>query len=179
MPMGHHYDFEFLLGPGLEPWSPVQNACLILTTPRHKRFIVVVCFVFLPFIYFTSLREQDKADINSLQWSAPVGLEPAYIHMWVACGSTVLQTPKIVAFNKFLWIHYRCDMLYQSKIQGNRKNQLGEVINREKWSSEKILWCICLFFVTGARVGFVSTPENPNAPGQPQGGAMQQVKELS
>ena len=31
--------------------------------------------VFLPFIYFTSFREQVKVDINSLlQWAAPVGL---------------------------------------------------------------------------------------------------------
>ena len=34
-----------------------------------------------PFIYFTSFREQDNPDINSLQWSASMGLEPAYPHM--------------------------------------------------------------------------------------------------
>ena len=42
---------------------------------------------FLPFICFTSFRERDKADINSLQWLALVGLvglEPTYSHMWVA-----------------------------------------------------------------------------------------------
>ena len=36
---------------------------------------------FYDFIYFTSFREQDKADFNSLRWSAPVGLEPAYTRM--------------------------------------------------------------------------------------------------
>ena len=36
---------------------------------------------FFPFIYFTSFREQDEADINSLWWSASVGLEPAYTHV--------------------------------------------------------------------------------------------------
>ena len=36
---------------------------------------------FLSFIYFTSFGEKDKADMNSLRWSAPVGLEPAYTHM--------------------------------------------------------------------------------------------------
>ena len=50
-------------------------------------------FFFLLFIYFTSFREQDKAIINSLRWSAPMGLEPAYTHMWVARSTTVLQTP--------------------------------------------------------------------------------------
>ena len=38
---------------------------------------------FLSFIYFTSFGEKDKADMNSLRWSAPVGLEPAYTRMWV------------------------------------------------------------------------------------------------
>ena len=38
-------------------------------------------FFFLSFIYFTSFGEKDKADINSLRWSAPVGLEPAYTRM--------------------------------------------------------------------------------------------------
>ena len=48
---------------------------------------------FLSFIYFTSFGEKDKADINSLRWSAPVGLEPAYTSIWVACFTTVLRTP--------------------------------------------------------------------------------------
>ena len=38
-------------------------------------------FVFLSFIYFTSFGEKDKADMNSLRWPAPVGLEPAYTRM--------------------------------------------------------------------------------------------------
>ena len=49
-------------------------------------------FFFLSVIYFTSFGEQDKADINSLRWSAPVGLEPAYIRIGVAHSTTVLQT---------------------------------------------------------------------------------------
>ena len=48
---------------------------------------------FLSFIYFTSFRKQDRADINFLQWSTPVGLEPAYTCMWAARSTTVLQTP--------------------------------------------------------------------------------------
>ena len=36
---------------------------------------------FLTLIYFTSLREQDEAYINSSQWSALVGLESAYTRM--------------------------------------------------------------------------------------------------
>ena len=49
-------------------------------------------YFFLSFIYFTSFGEKDKADMNSLRWSAPVGLEPAYTHMWVARSTTVLRT---------------------------------------------------------------------------------------
>ena len=48
----------------------------------------------LPFIYFfiflfffTSFREQDKANIKSLPWS-----QPAYTRMWVASSTTVLRT---------------------------------------------------------------------------------------
>ena len=37
-------------------------------------------FFTLSFI-FTSFREQDEAYINSLRWSALVGLEPAYTRM--------------------------------------------------------------------------------------------------
>ena len=29
----HHYDFEFVLSPGLEPWSPACKASLLTTTP--------------------------------------------------------------------------------------------------------------------------------------------------
>ena len=50
-------------------------------------------FFFLSFIYFTLFREKDKADMNSLRWSAPVELEPAYTRMWVARSTTVLRTP--------------------------------------------------------------------------------------
>ena len=46
---------------------------------------------FSPFIYFT-FREQDKADIISLRWSAPVGLKPAYTRMWVARSNIMLWT---------------------------------------------------------------------------------------
>ena len=49
--------------------------------------------IFFFFIYFTSFGEKDKADINSLRWSALVGLKPAYTHMWVARSTTVLWTP--------------------------------------------------------------------------------------
>ena len=45
-----------------------------------------VIVFFLSFIYFTSFGEKDKADMNSLRWSAPVGLEPAY----TACESPAL-----------------------------------------------------------------------------------------
>ena len=48
-------------------------------------FMIIQCFFFcffftLSFI-FTSFREQDEAYINSLRWSALVGLEPAYTRM--------------------------------------------------------------------------------------------------
>ena len=48
---------------------------------------------FITFFYFTSLREQDEAYINSSRWSTLVGLELAYICMWVARSTTMLQTP--------------------------------------------------------------------------------------
>ena len=69
---------------------------------RHKAFFQAISqnvtwffffFFFLSFIYFTSFGEKDKADMNSLWWSAPVGLEPAYTRMWVARSTTVLRTP--------------------------------------------------------------------------------------
>ena len=44
-------------------------------------FIYTLLCFFYDFIYFTSFREQDKADFNSLRWSALVGLEPAYTRM--------------------------------------------------------------------------------------------------
>ena len=46
----------------------------------------------LPCSYFTSFREQHKADINSLQWLAPVGLKPAHTRMRDARSTTVQQT---------------------------------------------------------------------------------------
>ena len=46
-------------------------------------------FLTLSFI-FTSFREQDEAYINSLRWSALVGLEPTYTRMKVARSTTVL-----------------------------------------------------------------------------------------
>ena len=49
-------------------------------------FIGVADFFFFFFFFtlsfiFTSFREQDEAYINSLRWSALVGLEPAYTRM--------------------------------------------------------------------------------------------------
>ena len=43
-------------------------------------FFFIFIFFTLSFI-FTSFREQDEAYINSLRWSALVGLEPAYTRM--------------------------------------------------------------------------------------------------
>ena len=68
----------------LLPWSAVT---------LYSQFFFFFFFFFLSFIYFTSFGEKDKADINSLRWSAPVGLEPAYTRMWVARSTTVLRTP--------------------------------------------------------------------------------------
>ena len=54
-------------------------------------------FFFLSFIYFTSFGEKDKADMNSLRWSARVGLEPAYTRMWVARSTTVLPLSTVLS----------------------------------------------------------------------------------
>ena len=62
--------------------------CLSLP-PMHavlkKNKLIYLFFIYLfffePFIYFTSFREQDKDDINSLRWSVPVGLESTYTLM--------------------------------------------------------------------------------------------------
>ena len=50
-------------------------------------------FIFLLNIHFTSLREEDKANINSLRWSMMMGLESAYTSIWLTYSTTVLQTP--------------------------------------------------------------------------------------
>ena len=47
----------------------------------YKCLGVFFCFFFTLSFIFTSFREQDEAYINSLQWSALVGLEPAYTRM--------------------------------------------------------------------------------------------------
>ena len=57
-----------------------------------KVFFYFFIYLFLTFIYFTSLREQDEAYINSSRWSMLVGLEPAYIRMWVTRSTTALRT---------------------------------------------------------------------------------------
>ena len=68
-----------------------QSAYLPMLT-KMIYCVLHICF-FLPFIYFVTFREQDKADINSLRCSALVGFKPVYTHMWVARSTTVLQTP--------------------------------------------------------------------------------------
>ena len=66
----------------------------------HAEYICFLMFwIFLPFIYFTSFGEQGKADINSLRWSAPVGLKPAYTRMWVA-QSTIVLWALILVFSE-------------------------------------------------------------------------------
>ena len=50
----------------------------VVITIMSKHFLL---FFFLTFTYFTSLREQDEANINSSRWPTPVGLEPVYIRM--------------------------------------------------------------------------------------------------
>ena len=55
-----------------------------------RQFFLILFICFLTFIYFTSLREQDKVYIDSSRWSKLVGLELAYICVWAACSTTVL-----------------------------------------------------------------------------------------
>ena len=66
-------------------WSPVTKILIFILYPY-------IIYFFLTFIYFTSLREQDEAYTISSRWSKLVGLELAYIRMWVAHSTTVLQT---------------------------------------------------------------------------------------
>ena len=55
--------------------------------------ITFYLFIFLTCIYFTLLREQDEAYINSSRWSTLVRFELTYIRMCVNGSTTVLQTP--------------------------------------------------------------------------------------
>ena len=38
--VGHHYKFEFVLGPGLEPRSPTCKASMLTTTPMAPTILV-------------------------------------------------------------------------------------------------------------------------------------------
>ena len=74
-----------------------------------------IFLIFLTFIYSTSLREQDKAYINSSRWSKLVGLKPAYICMWVARSTTALQMvtlqtgmPVGMSLSHFMGAFYYC-----------------------------------------------------------------------
>ena len=51
----------------------VQKQTSVMT--KSNLFFFTLSFI------FTSFREQDEAYINSLRWSALVGLEPAYTRM--------------------------------------------------------------------------------------------------
>ena len=72
-------------------WKTASEETPKLWWLQVRLHLVFVVVDFLPFIYFISFREQDKADINSLRWSAPVGLEPVYACMWVTRSTTVLH----------------------------------------------------------------------------------------
>ena len=48
---------------------------------KVSNFFFFFFFFFTLSFIFTSFREQDEACINSLRWSALVGLEPAYTRM--------------------------------------------------------------------------------------------------
>ena len=79
----------------------LQISSMILRMCAVKTFscrTALFFFFFLRFSYFTSLREQVKAYINSSRWSMLVGLEHAYICMWVARSTTVLRTPTTAVY---------------------------------------------------------------------------------
>ena len=73
----------------------------------HNYTPVSASFVFqhqLHYSIFSSVREQDEACISSSWWLTLLGLEPAYISMWVTHSTTVLWT-LIYNFNMtYLWI---------------------------------------------------------------------------
>ena len=48
-------------------------------------FLKIYFIIFFNIIYFTSLREQNEAYINSSRWSMLVGLEPAHPHVSRRC----------------------------------------------------------------------------------------------
>ena len=64
----------------------IQECCFIhflkyVLVKFKFSFINLLIFIILPFICFTSFREQDEAYINSLRWLTLVELEPAYTHV--------------------------------------------------------------------------------------------------
>ena len=73
---------------------------------HHKmisHYLLCFFYFFLAFVYFTALREQDKAYINSSRWSMLVGLGTC-LHPHVSCRSTtVLQTPTIPSTDFYLF----------------------------------------------------------------------------
>ena len=76
------------------------------------------------FINFTSIREQDKAYINSSQWSMLMGLEPAYICMWVSRSTIVQWTPKStictkITLNTSLQLHGYFYRVYWHYVKGD------------------------------------------------------------
>ena len=54
---------------------------LMLKFTKIDQSVFFLFFFFTLSFIFTSFREQDEAYINSLRWSALVGLKPAYTRM--------------------------------------------------------------------------------------------------
>ena len=121
-----------------------SDAVDLMRASRHQLVmrVRVSHFFFLTFNYFTLLREQDKAYINSSRWSMLVGLKLAYIHMWVARSTTVLQTPHdtslstshTVFVSHIMWncFHRICAYcLYENMTRGTWVSTLWRVPNSD------------------------------------------------
>ena len=84
----HLFIYLFMYVFTIEAQHYIENANYLLARSM-SHFVgcsLSFCFFLLLFFFtlsfiFTSFREQDEAYMNSLRWSALVGLEPAYTRM--------------------------------------------------------------------------------------------------
>ena len=76
-----------------DPTSPIPSHCAVIILFKSVQCINCRDWHRKSFNYsFVLHRSENRTWINSLRWSALVGLEPAYTRMWVASSTTVMWT---------------------------------------------------------------------------------------